>query len=441
MHELLTGDPPFRGRGTQLIHQHACVPPPPVRTTGEPVPQDLESLIGELLEKKVEDRPMSAAEVHRRLDTMEIVFEVTSGHGQGHAHTDTPAPDVPQGPLSPQLDERAFLVLEVLSSGAPFHEHTPFDTLVRTTVQETLEREGVAGTIVACGRGPVVSRYEIRLDTEEREDSIGGLTQRVAESLADRDVRFLPSYPSASTLPDVRTVGVEAADEVPDTVALGDLLRSTRATSSEADLLCAVGRNETGAVLLDLFEAPHLLVAGSPESGRSTALRAMIISLLVRSSPDRVRLLLVDSPDGAFDDFAGVPHLLFPVARFLQRAVASLVWLKEEMERRYDDLAVHGCRTVHEYNDAVRRGEVPPSPSCIGGEPPHPSIVAVVDELTVLRGWSDADRQLGEMVELARGRYPPRALHGLAPSGGLAPTLEDRGPRTFGLQDTVTGGE
>lgn len=361
LYELLTGAPPFHGRPRALMHQHCFKAPPPMDPAVEPVPPDLEALVAELLEKERDDRPPNAAVVRERLDAVEVGEEFGRAHGAA----------VPAG-------------------GARVHERLPVSAHERA-----LPETRPLSTGVLCA--PTVSDTLVRVSLPDILDS-GDVAVEVAN----------------------REEGVPAGHhKAHDNVMLGDLMRSPEARSDPADLLCAVGLGEDGPALMDLFEAPHLLVTGAKGAGRSTALRALVTSLLVRSSPDRLRLILVDSPDDVFADLARLPHLLSPVVRSPQRAVASLSWLGEEMERRYDDLAAHRCRTVHDFNEAVARGDVPAPDSCIGTVPPHPSIVAVVDELSVLGDWKGAERQLREIVELARAV----GIHLVLSTGSVEPEI------------------
>lgn len=402
LYELVTGLPPFRGTPYKLMDLHRHAIPVPFAEYGRNVPAGLESLIADLLRKDPDERPTDAEQVRDRLEKIARERAVTDnevGPSAGPMTLDGPRPAVPLSTGLYELPSPRFL-----ASGSPAKKHTPHNSHVMSTVQNVLDKSDVGAQVAACVRGPVVSRYEIRLSSPEDALQVGQLVEQFSRELEDVDVEFLASVPSTSALPGGTAVGLEIPNADPDLVGLGDLLRSAPAPQEGPSLLYGLGRSATGPVLVDLTEAPHLLVTGASGTGKSMALRAAVTSLVVRSTPDEVRLVLVDSPGGGLSAFADVPHLLFPVTDDPTRATDVLGWVEEEMERRYDDLASHGHRTVHTYNVAVREGRTPPPAQCIGTRTPHPSIVVLVDEMTVLtdRHREKVHCSIGNLARLSR---------------------------------------
>ncbi|MGW8528993.1 MULTISPECIES: serine/threonine protein kinase [Nocardiopsidaceae] len=402
LYELVTGFPPFRGTPHKLMDLHRRALPASFAECRRSVPAGLEALVTDLLGKRPEERPANAEEVRDRLK------RIVRGHDRGsdavHHDSRTAMPTGPKPAVPPASEPFTPPSPRLLASGSPAKKHTPHNSHVMSTVQSVLARSNVDAHVAGCVRGPVVSRYEIRLPSPESASCVGRLVEQISVELGGVDVEFLAFVRSTSALPGGTAVGLEIINADPEVIGLGDLLRSAPAPQENSSLLYGLGRGAAGPVLVNLEETPHLLITGARGTGKSMAIRAAVTSLLVRATPEEVRLVLVDSPGGRLSVFDDVPHLLFPVTDDPARAVVALRWVEEEMERRYDDLASHGHRTVHGYNVAVREGRTPPPARSLGTRTPHPSIVVFVDEVTVLtdRCREETEHSIGSLARLAR---------------------------------------
>ncbi len=240
-------------------------------------------------------------------------------------------------------------------------KHTEVDRrqieVLGQTLESALAAHGVETRLVAATVGPSVTRYELELGPGVKVQKVTALQRDIAYALAAADVRILAPIPGKSA------IGVEVPNRQRQTVTLGDILGSPEATAARHPLEVAAGRDIAGRpVLVNLAEMPHLLIAGATGSGKSSCINSMLTSLLMRATPDQVRLILVDPKRVELGHYTGLPHLLTAPVTNPKKAANALHWAVQEMERRYDVLAEVGMRDITGYNAAWDRGELAGEP-------------------------------------------------------------------------------
>ena len=242
-----------------------------------------------------------------------------------------------------------------------------------------LASHGVETRLVGMTVGPTVTRYELELGPGVKVARVTALHKDIAYALAALDVRILAPIPGRSA------IGVEVPNNRRHLVALGDLLASPEAKAASHPLEVAVGKDIAGrTVMLNLATLPHLLIAGATGAGKSSALNSMISSLLMRTTPDQVRMILVDPKQVEMGQYNRLPHLLTQPVTNPKKAANALAWAVKEMDRRYDILAEVGYRDITGYNASFDRGELQPDGGSDRSYERLPFIVVVVDELNDL---------------------------------------------------------
>lgn len=281
---------------------------------------------------------------------------------------------------------------------------TPAGAISRRAIDETISilvktlgDFEVDARVTGFTPGPTVTRYEIELGPAVKVNSVVSLQKEIGYALASGDLRILAPIPGRSA------IGIEVPNRDRQLVSLGDVLRSGEAKAVPHPLGVGLGKDISGApVMVDLADMPHLLIAGATGAGKSSCVNAMIVSILMRTRPDQVRLLLIDPKRVELTHYNGVPHLLTPVVTSPKRSAEALSWIVREMESRYRILEEAGQRNLDLYNDAVRASALPPFED---GEPrfPIPYYLVVVDELADLmmiapRDVEDAICRIAQMA-------------------------------------------
>jgi DNA segregation ATPase FtsK/SpoIIIE, S-DNA-T family len=266
-------------------------------------------------------------------------------------------------------------------------------------LQESLASHGVDTTLLGMTVGPTVTRYELELGPGVKVARVTSLQKDIAYAMAAVDVRILAPIPGRSA------IGVEVPNHQRQLVALGDLLTSPEAAKAVNPLEVAVGKDIAGkAVFLDLATTPHMLIAGATGAGKSSGINCIITSLLMRTTPDDVRLILIDPKQVEMGQYARLPHLLTQPVTNPKKAANALGWAVKEMERRYDVLSELGYRDIGGYNKAFAKGQIqPPLGSTVEYE--HlPYIVVVVDELNDLMmvAARDVEESITRIAQKAR---------------------------------------
>jgi DNA segregation ATPase FtsK/SpoIIIE, S-DNA-T family len=274
------------------------------------------------------------------------------------------------------------------------------------TLEQALAAHGVETRLVGYAVGPTVTRYELELGAGVKVNRVTSLHKDIAYAMASPDVRILAPIPGRSA------IGVEVPNKQRQLVALGDILASEEARRATHPLEVGVGRDISGrASLANLAEMPHILIAGATGAGKSSCINSLITSLLVRTTPDQVRLILIDPKRVELGQYNGLPHLLTPVVVNPKKAANALSWAVKEMERRYDLLSEVGVRDISGYNAAYDRGDLRTEPRAEGvddpGEPIYdrlPFIVIVVDELNDLMmvAARDVEESICRIAQMAR---------------------------------------
>ena len=295
-------------------------------------------------------------------------------------------------------------------------------------LQATLKRFDVPTVLLEPVVGPTVTRFVLELGEGVRVSKLESLRKDIALAMASPDIRIL------SPIPGRRAIGVEVPNLDRQIVRLGDVLRSPEAAGAGHPLEVAVGRDINGhAIMMNLATTPHLLIAGATGAGKSSCLNSLITSVLMRTTPDDVRMILVDPKRVEMGQYDGVPHLLTPPVTDPRKAANALSWAVREMERRYDVLSGTGFRDIAGYNAAVEAGSIKPPARVPGadsgpqsdqtgegvavlgglvpgsdGEPPTyasmPFALVVVDELADLMmvAARDVEESIARIAQMAR---------------------------------------
>ena len=267
-------------------------------------------------------------------------------------------------------------------------------------LEESLASHGVETRLVGMTVGPTVTRFELELGSGVKVSKVVNLNRDIAYSMAATDVRILAPIPGKSA------VGVEVPNETRQLVSLGDLIVSPEARAAKHPLDVAVGKDIAGrAVFVNLAETPHMLIAGATGAGKSSGINSILTSLLMRSTPDQVKLILIDPKQVEMGQYKQLPHLLTAPVTNPKEAANALGWAVKEMERRYDMLVEVGFRDITGFNAAFDRGEInDPNDETAKKYERMPYIVVIVDELNDLMmvAARDVEESITRIAQKAR---------------------------------------
>jgi len=362
---------------------------------------DAEPLLGELLDP--------AAGLYDGLEDEHGVFVAGSDDEPVVDEIDVHVPGVDEADGGEQL------VMPIGPAAKPvIWKLPPLKMLERSKVQEVnraqveargqmleaaLAEHGVETRLVGMVVGPTVTRYELELAAGVKVAKVTSLHKDIAYSMATPDVRIL------APIPGKQAIGVEVPNDSRQLVAVGDILSSPEARAAKNPLEVAIGRDINGrAVLADLSKMPHILIAGATGAGKSSCINSLLTSILMRSTPDQVRLILIDPKRVELGQYNRLPHLLTQVVTNPKKAANALSWTVKEMERRYDLLSEVGFRDIDGYNAAYDKGELIDDPDMGVEFNRLPYILVVVDELNDLMmvAARDVEESICRIAQMAR---------------------------------------